>query len=177
MSEIGDFRKAKDQYFVDSEDSPLTRDQRKRFRGLQYFPENLKLQFVLSVEEFPRDDQEVVEMATSTGETASHIRWGQLKFEVDGTPVVLTVYQDVDDADEYFMPFMDATTGGETYPNGRYLDVTPSGDGRLSVDFNYAYNPYCAYNPNWSCPIPLAENRLPVAIEAGEKTFPESQAG
>ena len=175
MSEIGDFRKAKDQYFGGGQDSPLTPEQRKRFSGLQYFPENPELRFVLSVEEFPSDARDVIQMATSSGEAAPHLRWGQLKFEVDGTPVVLTVYRDVD-GNEYFLPFMDVTTGEESYSDGRYLDLPAAGDGRLLVDFNYAYNPYCAYNPAWSCPIPPAENRLPVAITAGEKTFADSEA-
>ena len=174
MSEIGEFRKAKDQYFGGDQSSPLTPDQRKRFRGLQYFEENSKLQFVLSVEEFPKDAKEVIQMATSSGETATHLRWGQLKFEVDGTPVVLTVYRNVE-GDEFFLPFMDATTGEESYTDGRYLDITAAGNGRLVVDFNYAYNPYCAYNPNWSCPIAPSENRLPVAIKAGEKTFTDAE--
>ena len=174
MSEIGEFRKAKDQYFGGDQSSPLTPDQRNRFRGLQYFEENSKLQFVLSVEEFPKDAKEVIQMATSSGEVATHLRWGQLKFEVDGTPVVLTVYRNVE-GDEFFLPFMDATTGEESYTDGRYLDMTAAGDGRLVVDFNYAYNPYCAYNPNWSCPIPPSENRLPVSIKAGEKAFTDAE--
>ena len=174
MSEIGDFRKAKNQYFGGGEDSPLTSEQRKRFRGLPYFPENPKLQFVLSVEAFTEDARDVIQMATSSGQTAAHLRWGQLSFEVDGTPVVLTVYRDVE-GEEYFLPFMDATTGGESYAGGRYLDLPTASDDRLLVDFNYAYNPYCAYNPHWSCPIPPAENRLPVAITAGEKTFTDPE--
>ncbi len=174
MSELCDFRKGKDQFFGDSQDSPLTPEQRKRFSGLQYFPGNPELQFVLTVEEFAKDARDVIQMATSSGETASHLRWGQLKFEVDGTPVVLTVYRDID-GEEYFLPFTDATTENESYSDGRYLDLPASGDGRLLVDFNYAYNPYCAYNPHWSCPIPPAENRLPVAITAGEKTFTDPE--
>lgn len=175
MSEIGDFRKAKDQYFGGDQDSPLTSEQRKRFSGLRYFPENPKLRFVLSVEEFPKNDRDVIQMTTSSGETASHLRWGLLKFEVDGTPVVLTVYRDVD-GNGNFLPFTDVTTGEESYSAGRYLDLPAAGDGRLLVDFNYAYNPYCAYNPHWSCPIPPAENRLPVAITAGEKRFTDFEA-
>ena len=176
MSEIGDFRKAKDQYFGDDQDSPLTPEQRKRFKGLEYFPENPELQFVLSVEEFPRDARDVIQIETSSGDKAPHVRWGQLKFEVAGTPVVLTVYRDVD-GNENFLPFMDVTTGEESYSDGRYLDLPATGDGRLLVDFNYAYNPYCAYNPHWSCPISPAENRLPVAITAGEKTFTDAETG
>jgi hypothetical protein len=69
----------------------------------------------------------------------------------------------------YFLPFMDATSGDETYGAGRYLEIEPLPGGKLLVDFNMAYNPYCAYNEYWSCPIPPKENRLSVPIEAGEK--------
>ena len=174
MTEISDFRKAKDQYFGGGQNSPLTVDQRNRFRGLQYFSENEGLRFVLAVEEFPNDSKDLIQMATSTGDTAPHTRWGQLKFEVDGAPVALTAYRGAD-GDDYFLPFMDATTEDESYADGRYLDLPATGDGRLVVDFNYAYNPYCAYNPNWSCPIPPSENRLTVSINAGEKTFPDAE--
>ena len=174
MSEIGDFRKAKDRYFGGDQNSPLTVDQRKRFTGLEYFEENAELQFVLAVEEFPDDAKDLIQMATSTGDTAPQIRWGRLKFEVGGTPVALTVYRSAG-GDDFFLPFMDATTGEESYSDGRYLDLPAAGDGRLVVDFNYAYNPYCAYNPDWSCPIPPSENRLSVAINAGEKTFSDAE--
>ena len=170
MSKIGEFRRVKDQYLGGDQDSPLTPEQRKRFNGLQYFPENPELRFVLSVEEFGEDAKDVIQMATSSGDWAAHVLWGQLHFEVDGTPVTLTVYSDAD-GNEFFLPFMDATTGGESYPGGRYVDLPATKDGRLVLDFNYAYNPHCAYNPHWSCPIPPAENRLPVAIKAGEKAF------
>ena len=76
MSEITDFRKAKDQYFGGDQNSPLTNAQRNRFRGLEYFKENVDLQFVLGVEEFPNDAKDLIQMATSTGDTAPHIRWG-----------------------------------------------------------------------------------------------------
>ncbi len=174
MSEIGDFRKDKDRYFGGDQNSPLTVDQRKRFTGLEYFEENAELQFVLAVEEFPDDAKDQIQMATSSGDTTLHIRWGQLKFEVGGTPVALTVYRSTG-GDDFFLPFMDATTGEESYLDGRYLDLPAAGDGRLVVDFNYAYNPYCAYNPNWSCPISPSENRLSVSISAGEKTYSDAE--
>jgi len=174
MSEITDFRKAKDQYFGGDQNSPLTNAQRNRFRGLDYFEENAGLQFVLGVEEFPNDAKDLIQMATSTGDTVPHIRWGQLKFDVNGEPVALLVYRSVG-GDGYFLPFMDATTGEESYSDGRYLDLPSTDDGRLVVDFNYAYNPYCAYNPNWSCQIPPSENRLTVSITAGEKTYGDAE--
>ena len=98
MSEIGDCSKAKHQYFGD-QNSPLTPAQQKRFQGLEYFPENPALQFVLVVEEFPNDSRDLIQMATSFGDTAPHTRWGQSKFEVDGESVALTVYRSVDGDD------------------------------------------------------------------------------
>jgi uncharacterized protein (DUF1684 family) len=73
--------------------------------------------------------------------------------------------------DEYFLPFRDRTSGHETYGAGRYVEVAPARDGRVVVDFNYAYNPNCAYSPDWSCPLPPPENWLKVPLEAGEKNF------
>jgi uncharacterized protein (DUF1684 family) len=82
----------------------------------------------------------------------------------------LTVYAAVGGGG-FFLPFMDATNGQGTYEAGRYLEIDPRPDGSFEVDFNLAYNPYCAYNEHWSCPIPPKENRLSVPIEAGEKAF------
>ena len=73
--------------------------------------------------------------------------------------------------DEFFLPFVDSLAGKETYGAGRYLEPHRHGDGPFHIDFNYAYNPYCAYNERWSCPITPAENRLKVPIRAGEKLF------
>lgn len=129
---------------------------------------------MLLVDEFPPELKNEIQMATSSGEPAPHTRCGLLKFEVGGDPVQLTVYRS-SGGDDFFLPFMDATTGDETYADGRCLDLPAAGDGRLLVDFNYAYNPCCAYNPHWSCPIPPSENWLEVAIDAGEKVFPDAE--
>jgi uncharacterized protein (DUF1684 family) len=91
---------------------------------------------------------------------------------VDGRPTRITLFTSPE-MHELFLPFRDATSGRETYGAGRYLEVDPpDADGRVVVDFNLAYNPYCAYNPDWSCPIPPGENWLDVPIRAGERTFP-----
>ena len=82
----------------------------------------------------------------------------------------LTIFKD-QRSDNLFLPFADATSGNETYGAGRYLEIEMQNEGQLLVDFNYAYNPYCAYNENWSCPLTPAENRLSVAIRAGESLF------
>ena len=99
MSEISDCSKAKHQYFGGDQNSPLTPAQQKRFQGLEYFPENPALQFVLVVEEFPNDSRDLIQMAIISGDTAPHTRREQLKFEVDGESVALTVYRSVDGDD------------------------------------------------------------------------------
>ncbi len=171
MSELMDFQKAKDQFFAQDPHSPLLPEQRQHFQGLDYFPENPDLRFVLKVDEFSEADKEVIDIITSTGVLSPHIRWGTLTFAVDGEPATLTVYKGMD-GEIFFLPFADSTSGKESYGAGRYLDVIPSGPHSFLIDFNYAYNPYCAYNPDWSCPIPPADIRLKLPIRAGEKKFP-----
>lgn len=166
MTDLDEFRAGKDEYF--RLEGPLTEAQRASFTGLRYYPERTDLAFRVTPEVF--GDPEVVEMQTSTGHLALYTRWACVRFAVDGHPVALTVYRDTMTG-ELFLPFQDANAGGDTYGAGRYLDVHFLDDGRLLLDFNYAYNPYCAYNDGWSCPLPPPENHMDVAIEAGEMTW------
>ena len=167
---LEDFRADKDAFFKEHPQSPLTPEQRARFSALDYFPENEEL-VVEAVLEAGVDRDETVTMETTAGGEQVYRRAGKVGFEVDGEPVEITLYAS-DRQWELFAPFRDATSGKETYGAGRYLEVEPPGeDGRVVVDFNLAYNPYCAYNPNWVCPIPPGENWLPVPIRAGEKAF------
>ena len=168
MSELSEFRRAKDHFMEDEHDSPLTHEQAQSFQGLSYYDEDPALRFELDMERY--EAEEVIEMQTSTGDVASYQRWGKVSFEVDGEPAQLTVYKDTDESG-YFLPFADGTSGDETYGAGRYLDLRELAEGRLLVDFNYAYNPYCAYNERWSCPLTPFENRLRVPIRAGEQSF------
>lgn len=168
MSELSEFRRAKDQMMKHEHDSPLTHEQAQSFRSLSYYDEDPTLHFKLNLERY--EAEEVIDMQTSTGDVASYLRWGKVSFEVDGEPVQLTVYKDTAGSG-YFLPFADGTSGDETYGAGRYLDLHELADGRLLVDFNYAYNPYCAYNERWSCPLTPFENRLRVPLRAGEKSF------
>jgi hypothetical protein len=108
-------------------------------------------------------------MQTSTGDVQVYERFGRLIFKVDGQPAELTIYHS---DSGWFLPFVDSLAGKETYPAGRYLEPVYLEAGRFQVDFNLAYNPYCAYNDYWSCPLTPFENRLRVPIRAGEKLFP-----
>ncbi len=166
MTELEEFRKEKDEFFAQHPQSPLTREQRKAFNGLNYFPEDESLRLEVQVEEFPQKDP--IQMQTTTGDVQEYLRYGRFRFEVDGQAVELTLYQS---QHGFFLPFVDSLAGGETYPAGRYLDPDPLPGNHFLVDFNLAYNPYCAYNEMWSCPITPFENRLKVPIRAGEKVF------
>lgn len=167
MTALEDMRREKDAHFQHDAYSPLTREQKQTFTGLSYFPENPALRLEVTVTPF--QPETVIQMPTSTGAVQTYRRHGRFEFTVDGQPAALTIY-----AGEhgYFLPFADALAGSETYGAGRYLEPEPLGPGRFAVDFNLAYNPYCAYNPNWSCPLTPSENRLKVPIRAGEKVFP-----
>lgn len=166
MSELTAFRAEKDDFFKHHPQSPLMRDQKAKFAGLQYFPENENLRLEVKIQRF--EDESPIMMQTSTGGVQEYIRYGRFKFEVNGEPAELTIYQN---ENGFFLPFVDALAGKETYPAGRYLEPEPLPGDRFLVDFNIAYNPSCAYNEMWSCPITPAENRLKVPIRAGEKLF------
>lgn len=166
MTELENLRAEKDEFFGSHPQSPLTREQKQDFHGLSYFPENDALRLEVKVNEF--DIKEKFDMQTSTGSVQPYEKFGRFEFMVDGQQVELTIYRG---QHGFFLPFVDSLAGDETYPAGRYLEPEPLPGSRFFVDFNVAYNPYCAYNEIWSCPITPAENRLKVAIRAGEKLF------
>ncbi len=168
MTELEEFRQEKDAFFKTHPQSPLLPAQKREFKGLSYFPENPALRLEVRVEEF--SPKETVKMQTSTGDVQTYQKYGKFKFTVEGQEAELTIY-----ANEhgFFLPFADSLAGEETYGAGRYLEPEPLGRGKFRVDFNLAYNPYCAYNENWSCPLTPRENRLKAPIRAGEKVFPE----
>lgn len=171
---LKNFREEIDDFMQFHPQSPLPGELRDGFRGLDYYGENSALVLHVGVERLP-DDEPIIEMETSTGDSRPFRRWGTFEFEVDGEPARLTLYSDPA-GEEFFLPFRDATSGRETYGAGRYLDnhrpgLLPTGEDAFEVDFNYAYNPYCAYSPTYSCPLPPMENWLKVPIRAGEKDF------
>jgi uncharacterized protein (DUF1684 family) len=164
------FRAMKDEFFATDPSSPLTSLQRTRFGGLAYFPANPPL--AVEAEMRPCVTPQEVELVTSSGDTKCYRRAGIAWFEVDGIPAVLTLFRS--ERGDLFVPFRDATSGNETYGAGRYVEARNLGDGRALLDFNYAYNPHCAYNAGWRCPTPPIENHLAVPIRAGERSYPDS---
>ena len=167
MTPLEEFRRSKDAWFKVSPDSPLPYGDRESFDGLNYYPENPELRLTVRPEEFA--EQEPVLMTTSTGGTQEYLRWGRFEFKVAGQPVALTIYYSAWGG--YFVPFADATSADETYGAGRYLELEELDGGTFLADFNLAYNPYCAYSEEYSCPIPPAEYRIAAPIRAGEKLY------
>ncbi len=169
MSDLEDFRKMKDDFFAHHQQSPLTPEQKMEFKGLNYFPPNPNLTLEVTVQEFP--EKQTIEMQTTTGDIQHYQRYGRFSFNVEEQPAELTIYQS---ENGWFLPFVDSLANKETYPAGRYLEPEQLAEKRFLVDFNLAYNPYCAYNDAWSCPLTPFENHLRVPIRAGEKIFHES---
>jgi uncharacterized protein len=164
--DITELRHEKDHYFGHEHDSPLTVEQRAHFEGLRYFPEDNAFRFTVTVD--PEGSGGVEEVEMSDGSTDHMPRAGTVRFDVGSERVGLLAFSQ---GDGLFIPFRDATSGKETYGAGRYVEAESLGDGRFELDFNRAYNPYCAYNDAWRCPLPPRENWLTVPIPAGEMSF------
>ncbi|MFH0881701.1 MAG: DUF1684 domain-containing protein [bacterium] len=145
---------------------------RKNFTGLHWFEPDERWKVEAAVEPIANGD--TVAMTTSLGLRKYYIRHALLHFRTpDGSDQTLTLFRPASGDDYGFIPFTDTTTGSETYGGGRYLDVEIPTEGTtsMSLDFNRAYNPYCAYTHYYNCPIPPTENRLSVPISAGEKRY------
>src|SRR5437868_6606758 len=129
-------REQKDMFFKLSPYSPLSPQQQQKFDHLSYYDPTSALAFEVACEEF--SEKKNVQMQTSTGETRYYLRWGKVRFEVDGQQAELTLYFSPGQ-EAFFVPFMDVTNGSETYSGGRYLEVTRGADGNIWLDFNLAY--------------------------------------
>jgi len=154
-----------------SRESPFAPDSIP-FKGLDYYPPDpvYKVRARLT----PIQNQKLLQMPTSTGEEEKYIRYAYADFEISGQAQRLLVLQPFESQTRLFIPFSDATSGEETYGGGRYLEaeIPPrTGARTIELDFNKAYNPYCAYNASFSCPLPPQENFLKVPIRAGEKDY------
>lgn len=169
-------RKEKDYYFKTDPDSPIPPAIREHFQGLAYFPPDVRYRLRVRLTKLP--NPEPVTLATSKGIPRPMVRYGYFEFEIDGVTQRLYAYKAAPQLGHHhedaslFVPFRDATSGKETYGAARYLDIEENPSGEHVLDFNLAYNPYCAYSDDYVCPFPPKENWLTVPIRAGEKTFP-----
>jgi uncharacterized protein len=168
-AKIAAIRAAKDDSFKNASDSPVPADKKATLLPLQYYPIDESYAVPASLE--PAAERTRIQVPTSTGKLRNIERVGALKFSLQGKPMRLTAFVDVDSpqVNRLFVPFADQTSGSETYAAGRYMELDPTATGIYVVDFNVAYNPYCYYSPEFDCPYPPKENRLDVPIRAGER--------
>lgn len=172
------FRQRRDELFAGHPQSPLNRDQRGEFAGLSYFPYDRSLRFRVRVDSNVK--AEVFEVRLQDDGPVMLERIAKVRFGLAGRPAELSLFWLGGYGGGLFLPFRDATNGVETYGGGRYLLDTIKGVdlgeeySRLVIDFNYAYNPSCAYDARWDCPLPPAENRLDRPVRAGEMDFAQS---
>jgi len=167
-------RAARDAYFRSSPRSPIPPHARPDFQGLAWFPIDERYRLAgLRLEPYRGDQPVEFAIPTSDDQLRPARRAGSFTFRVGGIRGTLTAYLlEGSHPDSLFVPFLDATSGSETYRAGRYLDLEPEDDGTYVLDFNLAYHPLCAYSPNYSCPLTPDENRLSIRIEAGERLAP-----
>lgn len=178
------FREQRDDLFHNHPQSALDEEQKQTFQGLKYFPYNPAAMFEVVVEEQVERRRQTITM--NAEEQMEMITIGRVRFKVQEEPVSLSLYWLDIYGGGFFLPFRDATSPAHSYGGGRYLFDTikgsdffqikpsaaqPEGERRIVLDFNYAYNPSCAYNPRWVCPLAPVENRISVAIRAGEMNF------
>lgn len=174
QAQIEQIRFTKDSTFLFGDMSPLGNEYRKRFEGLYYFPVNDSFRVKGTIKEFAM--KEPIQFPLSNGGRELWLKWGEVEFTLGGQKHKLVAFLSAEPTTpaqqrQLFIPFRDATTGSSSYGGGRYLDIPipEEGQQQIELDFNLAYNPYCAYNASYSCPLPPAENKIPVAVEAGEQ--------
>jgi uncharacterized protein len=177
VTQVLNNRNEKDKEFRNDKDSPIPEDKRELFSGLNYFLPNPGYKVTATLEKF--DDPFHFRMKTTTDRLPEYALFGKLTFVLEGQELHLNVYQNIEllkkpGYENYlFIPFNDSTNGVETYGGGRFMDAQKPESGTMILDFNLAYNPYCAYNHKYSCPIPPESNSLPIRVEAGEKKWHE----
>jgi uncharacterized protein len=178
-SAIAGYRAEKDQFFKSAPGSPIPFAERDDFTGLPYYPVDVDLVFEgLTPAPYAGNEPSTFQIPTSDGKLRPARRAGTFSFDLGGEARQLTAYEleGAHSDGRLFLPFLDATSGTETYGAGRYLDLEPDEDGTYAIDFNLAYHPSCVYAPQFSCPLTPAENRLPVRIEAGERLAADAGA-
>lgn len=164
--------------FKDATTSPLLKKDLKNFKGLDFFP--IDSSFIVEAKLTRTENAPIFEMPTTTERAPLYRAYGILDFKLQNTSFQLTLYQSLEDLKEdaykdyLFLPFTDNTTGNESYGAGRYMDVMLSdikADSTVTLNFNNTYNPYCAYNEKYSCPLTPRKNHLAIEVNAGIKTF------
>ena len=168
VTTIATTRAEKDALFM-KESDPIPQNRKAELLPLAYFP--IDPEYHVAAGLTPSQDDTIIPMPTSSGASRQMRRAGTVAFSLKGRALKLTAFVEVGapDLNHLFLPFSDLTSGTETYPAGRYLDLDRNRTGIYELDFNRAYHPYCYYNASFECPYPPAENRLPLPVRAGER--------
>jgi uncharacterized protein len=165
------FREKRDRFFKQDPHSPLKETDRKRFKNLLYYPIDLKSTMVGSIEKYPTEPKPIyVNLPTNKEREKKYVKYGRFKFKLEGKEYILQIYRPLGEG-ELFLPFKDKTSETETYRMGRYLNIEPMPGGKVLIDFNRAYNPFCEFNEKYTCPFAPKENWLDIEIRAGEKRY------
>ncbi len=156
-------------------ESPLTDEQKRTFGELEYFP--IDPNYKVRAKMVPLENKKMVELPMTDGTLEKYLQHSHAEFELKGESIKLLLLQSQKDPDRrnFFLAFADATSGEETYGGGRYINLRQDGKNSITIDFNLAYNPYCAYNPDFACPLPPRENILEIPINAGEKDYKKEE--
>jgi len=172
------YQQKENSFFKDASKSPLKKKDLKNFKGLDFFP--VDSSFIVTAKLVKIMDAPSFEMATTTDRKPLYKEYGILTFALKGKECTLTIYRSQDDLkdekykDNLFLPFTDNTSGNESYGGGRYMDLYTTdekSDGTIVLNFNNTYNPYCAYNEKFSCPLTPRKNHLDLEVKAGIKVF------
>ena len=169
---IEEEREFKTGFFAAHPQSPIPPEERKEFKGLNYYPPKLDYRFELELNE--HQDKKRIKMAYTKGGEQEFLQWGTFKFEIAGIKLELQAYKSDPNEERLFVPFKDTTNGKETYGAGRYIDLDErhkTSEGKWILDFNKAYNPWCAYSEKYTCPFVRPENWITEPIRAGEKKY------
>jgi uncharacterized protein len=175
--EIKTFQEELNREYKTKGESPLPDREREAFKGHSFFPADLKFRVVAKL--IVTENEKEFKMKTSSDKQRDYIKYGELHFKIDGKEYKLNVYQSLElrqqekYKDYLFVPFTDLTTGETSYGGGRYIDLRIPKADTIILDFNQAYNPYCAYTTGYSCPVPPKENFLNMKVEAGISYVPE----
>jgi len=169
---LKDFREKRDQFFKEDPHSPLKESDRKKFKGLSYYPVDLNYAMVGAIERYSLEPKPMyVILPTNKEMGRKYVKYGRFKFKWEGKAYTLQIFRPLGSG-ELFLPFKDKTSETETYPKGRYLSIEPMPGGKVLIDFNRASNPFCQFNEKYTCPYAPEENWLDIVIRAGEKRFP-----
>lgn len=161
--------------YKDATKSPLKEKDRKEFKGLDFF--KFDSTYVVTAKLTRTPDEKPFKMKTTTDRLPNYVKYGVVEFQLEGKPHQLDIFQNLDilDDEEYkdylFLPFLDNTNGEGSYSGGRYVEGKIPEGNTIVLDFNTAYNPYCAYNDKYSCPIVPRSNYVDADVKAGVKAF------